>query len=89
MSPTVLQRDKKSVPPPWGRYSRIAGFSDPDWGGDHDDRRSTGAYTLRLALGAVSWKFKKQTSVLLSTVESEYMAMCQAVKEAAWLNGRL
>ena len=70
-----------------GGIPDIAGFSDSDWGGDHDDRKSTGAYIFRLGLGAVSWKSKKQTSVALSTVESEYMAMCQAVKEAVWLNG--
>jgi len=37
--------------------------------------------------GAVSWKTKKQPSVALSSVEAEYMAMCQAAKEAVWLTG--
>ena len=50
----------------------IAGFSDSDWGGDHDDRKSTGAYIFRLGLRAVSWKSKKQMSVALSSVESVY-----------------
>jgi hypothetical protein len=72
-----------------GGIPDVAGFSDSDWGGDHDDRKSTGAYVFRLGLGSVSWKSKKQTSVALSTVESEYMAMCQAAKEAVWLNGLL
>jgi hypothetical protein len=49
----------------------------------------TGAYVSRPGLGAVSWKSKKQTSVARSTVESEYMAMFQAAKEAVWLNGLL
>jgi len=39
--------------------------------------------------GAISWKTKKQTSVALSSVEAEYMAMCQAAKEAVWLTGLL
>ena len=69
---------------PW-----IAGFSDSDWGGDQDDRKSTSAYVFCLGLGSVSWKSIKQKSVALSTVEAEYMAMCQAVKEAIWLNGLL
>jgi len=39
--------------------------------------------------GIVSWKTRKQTSVALSSVEAEYMAMCQAAKEAFWLTGLL
>ena len=72
-----------------GGIPDIAGFSDSDWGGDHDNRKSTGAYVFRLGLRAVSWKSMKQTSVALSTVESEYMALCQGAKEALWLNGLL
>ena len=72
-----------------GGIPDIAGFSDSDWGSDHDDRKSTSAYIFRLGLRAVSWKSKKQTSVALSSVESEYMAMCQAAKEAVWLSGLL
>jgi len=37
--------------------------------------------------GLCSWK--KQTSVALSSVEAECMAMCQAAKEAVWLTGLL
>jgi len=39
--------------------------------------------------GAISQKTKKQTSVALSSVEAEYMGMCQAAKEAVWLTGLL
>ena len=39
--------------------------------------------------GAVLWRTKKQTSVALSSVEAEYMAICQAAKEALWLTGLL
>ena len=35
--------------------------------------------------GAVTWGSKRQTSVALSTVEAEYMALSQATKEAVWL----
>jgi len=72
-----------------GGFPDIAGFSDSDWGGDQDDRKSTSAYVFHLGYGAVSWKSKKQTSVALSSVEAEYMAMCQAAKEAVWLSGLL
>ena len=51
--------------------------------------KSIGAYVFRIGDGAISWKTKKQTSVALSSVEAEYMAMCQAAKEAVWLTGLL
>ena len=72
-----------------GTIPDIAGFSDSDWGGARDDRKSIGAYVFRIGDGAVSWKSKKQNSVALSSVEAEYMAMCQAAKEAVWLTGLL
>ena len=51
-----------------GGIPDIASFSDSDWGGDHDDHKSTGAYIFRLGLGAVSWKSRKQASVAPSRV---------------------
>ena len=72
-----------------GLVADIAGYSDSDWGGDPDDRKSTGAYVFRLGDRAISWKSKKQASVALSSVKSEYMALCQATKEAVWLKGLL
>ena len=72
-----------------GRVADIAGYTDSDWGGDRDDRKSIGAYVFRMGDGAITWKTKKQSSVALSSVEAEYMAMCQAAKEAVWLTSLL
>ena len=72
-----------------GPIANIAGFTDSDWGADCDDWKSIWAYIFRMGNGAISWKLKKQTSVALSSVEAEYMAMCQAGKEAIWLTGLL
>ena len=72
-----------------GGIPDIASFSDLDWGNDHNNCKSTSAYVFHLRLGAVSWKSKKQMSVALSSVELEYMAMCQVAKEAVWLSGLL
>ena len=33
----------------------------------------------------MSWKSKKQTCVALLSTEAEYMALCQASKEAVWM----
>jgi hypothetical protein len=61
----------------------LTGYSDADWGGGLDRRSMTG-YAFILAGGAISWQSKKQRTVALSTVEAEYMATTQAVKEALW-----
>ena len=42
-------------------------------------------YVFILSDGAVTWCSKRQASVALSTVESEYMALSLATQEAVWL----
>ena len=68
-----------------GEPAEVVGFTDADWGSDHDDRRSVGAYLFKISGGAVSWKTKKQGCVALSSTEAEYMALCQSAKESVWL----
>jgi hypothetical protein len=41
---------------------------------------------LKIAGGPVSWQSCMQTSVALSSMESEYMAACAAAQEAIWLS---
>ena len=67
----------------------IYGYSDADWGGEHDGRRSTGGYCFFHANNLVSWSTKRQPTVALSTCEAEYMALTQAAKEAIWLKSLL
>jgi hypothetical protein len=57
-------------------------FSDSDWGGSLDDRRSTSAYVFFLGGAAISWKVKLSPTVCLSTQEAEYVGMSEATKEA-------
>lgn len=56
----------------------LHGFSDADWAGDKDTRRSTSGYCFLLAGGVISWGSKKQQSVALSSTESQYMALAKA-----------
>ena len=42
-------------------------------------------FVFTLAGGAVSWSSKKQSSVALSSTESEYMALLHALKEQIWI----
>ena len=68
-----------------GTKKTFAGYSDADFAGDVDDRKSTGGYVFLLHGGAVSWKAKKQALPALSTVEAEYIAGAEATKKAIWL----
>ena len=63
----------------------IIGYSDADWAGDVKDRRSTSGNVFLLGGGAITWSSRKQSSVALSTVEVEYMALSVATQEAIWL----
>ena len=63
----------------------LIGYSDADWAGDLDTRRSTTGYLFRLSGGAVSWQSKRQRTTAQSTVEAEYMAAAAATKESVWL----
>ncbi len=58
---------------------------DSDWAMDPNIRRSTTGYLFTLAGGVVSASSKRQHSVTLSSTEAEYVAYCQATKEAVWL----
>lgn len=63
----------------------LNGYSDADFGGDRDTRRSTSGYVFLYGQGAVTWASRRQTSVALSTTESEYVAASLATKELIWL----
>jgi len=64
----------------------LQGVSDADWAGDHETRRSTTGFTFIFGGAAVSWGSKLQKTVALSTMKAEHMALCEASKEAVWLN---
>ena len=69
-----------------GCSNKLIGYSDADWGGDVNDRKSTSGYIFKLNGGAVSWRSKKQSCVASSTAEAEYIALLTAVQESPWLN---
>ena len=65
--------------------SQIVAFSDADWAGSPDDRRSTSGYCVLIGGNLVSWKSKKQNVVARSSAEAEYRAMALATCELVWL----
>lgn len=57
----------------------VMGYSDSDYAGCLQSRKSTTGYVFLLAGGAVSWKYKLQSTTATSTCEAEYMACCSTV----------
>jgi hypothetical protein len=62
----------------------LTGFSDADWAGDLDSRRSTTGYLFKFGDFPVCWKSKRQPTVALSTAEAEYMSLASAGQTAIW-----
>ena len=61
-------------------------FSDADWVGSKEDRRSTSGWCVFVGGNLVSWKSKKQNIISRSSAVSEYRAMTQSVCEIMWIH---
>ena len=66
-------------------HLEIIRYSDSDFGGCKDERKSTSGYVYLLAGGAISWRSVKQTLIDSSTIAAEYIACFVASNQALWL----
>lgn len=60
-------------------------YSDADYAGCLDTRKSTTGYCVTMGGSILSWCSERQDSVSRSTAESEYIAGSEAVRELVWL----
>jgi hypothetical protein len=67
----------------------VHGFTDADYGGDSDGRKSTSGCIFLLHGGPISWFSRKQECTATSTTESEFVAGSEAAKEGTWIKSLL
>ncbi|XP_058070999.1 uncharacterized mitochondrial protein AtMg00810-like [Magnolia sinica] len=68
---------------------QLVAYSDANWAGCPDTRRSTTGWCIFLGDTLISWKCKKQNHVSKSSTEVECRAMSTTCSEIVWLRGLL
>ena len=68
-----------------GTDLKMVGYTDSDFQADRDSRKSTSGSVFTLNGVSVVWRSVKQSCIADSTMEAEYVAACEAAKEAVWL----
>ncbi|GJW19927.1 putative RNA-directed DNA polymerase [Tanacetum coccineum] len=67
----------------------LEAFSDADWAGDSNDRRSMGGFAIYLGSNLISWTTHKQRTVSYSSTEAKYKALADIVVELTWFQALL
>eukprot|EP00268_Persea_americana_P058474 TRINITY_DN70731_c0_g1_i1.p1 TRINITY_DN70731_c0_g1~~TRINITY_DN70731_c0_g1_i1.p1 ORF type:complete len:196 (+),score=22.87 TRINITY_DN70731_c0_g1_i1:1-588(+) len=70
-------------------HMKVEGYTDANWAGSADDRRSTLGYFTFVGGNPVTWRSKKQPIVARSSAEAEYRGMAFGVCELLWLRNLL
>ncbi|KAI3747236.1 hypothetical protein L6452_09688 [Arctium lappa] len=75
----------RCVSPP----SQLIAYTDANWGGCPDTRRSTFGYCVFLGDNLISWSAKRQPTLSRSSDEAEYRGVANVVVETCWLRNLL
>ncbi|CAH9103888.1 unnamed protein product [Cuscuta europaea] len=67
----------------------LISYSDADWGGCPDTRRSTSGYCVYLGDNLLSWSSKRQATLSRSSAEAEYRGVTNVAAETCWIRNLL
>jgi hypothetical protein len=68
---------------------RLCGYTDSDWVGYVDEKKSTSGLVFSVGTGVVTWTSKKQHAVALSSTEAKYRGALKGACEVVWLRRML
>ena len=66
-------------------YNPIHAYTDADWAGQVDTRKSTAGYVLLFNGTGVSWSSKTLKTIALSSQDAEYMALSDGSREVIFV----
>jgi hypothetical protein len=71
----VFSKEKEAI---------LTGWTDADWAGDKEDRKSTGGYLFKMGRAIISYGCRKHKTTATSSTAAEVMQLSAACKEAMW-----
>jgi len=66
------------------KSSTFTGYSDSDFAGDEETKKSTSGYIYLLGNSPISWKSSLQKIVTLSSAEAEYVSLTDCATKGIW-----